>query len=64
MDHSDRNLSSDSHVLDRVHVTDKGRAPQASGSNQNQVDQNQINTHILAQLLVLGARLDSMEGAC
>ena len=60
VDHSDQSLSSDSHVLDRVHNTDKGHAPQAMGSNQSSVDQNHINTQILAQLSALGARLDSM----
>ena len=63
VDHSDQNLSSDSHVLDRVHNTDKDHAPQAMGSNHSNVDQNHINTQILAQLSALGARLDSMESS-
>ena len=61
VDHSDQNLSSDSHGFDRVHNTGKGHAPQSIGSNQSNVDQNHINTQILAQLSVFGARLDSME---
>ena len=63
VDHADQNLSSDSHVLDRVYNTDKGRAPQAMCSNQSSVDQNHINTQILALLSALGARLDSMESS-
>ena len=56
-------MSSNSHVLDRVHNAGKGQAPQTSGSNQNSTDQNHINTQILAQLNALGARLDSMENS-
>ena len=63
VDHSDQNLSSDSHVLERVHNAGKGQAPQASGSNHNSTDQNFINTQILAQLNVLWDRLDSMENS-
>ena len=37
--------------------------PLALGSNQNDVDQNQINTQILVWLTALGARLGSMEGS-
>ena len=61
VDHSDQNLSSDSHGFDQVHNTGKGRAPQSTGSNQSAVDQNHINTQVLAQLSSLGARLDNME---
>ena len=61
VDHSDQNLSSESHGFDRVHNAGKGHTPQPMGSNQSNVDQNQIYTQILAQLSALGARLDSME---
>ena len=54
VDHSDQNLSSDSHVFERVHYTCKGQAPQASSSNHNPTDQNHINAKILVQPNVLG----------
>ena len=63
VEHSDQNLSSVFHVLDRVHNTGKGHALQATGSNQSNVDQNHINTKILAQVSALGARLDNMESS-
>ena len=39
VEHSDQKLSSDSNVLDMVHNTGKCHAPQATGSNQSNVDQ-------------------------
>ena len=63
VDHSDQNLSSDSHVFERVHNAGKGQASQALGSNHKSTDQNDINTQILAQLKALGARLDNMESS-
>ena len=57
VDHSDQNLSSDSQVFDRVHNTGKGH------HNHNPTDKNHISTQILAQLNVLGARLDNMESS-
>ena len=64
IDHSDQNLPPNSHAFDhQVHKADKGQAPQASGLNHISMDQNHINSKILAQLSALGARLDSMESS-
>ena len=61
VDHSDQNLSPTPHGLEGVHKAGRGHTPQSMGSNQTDVDQNHINTEILAQLTALGARLDNME---
>ena len=53
VDYSDQNLSPTSHNSERVHNASKGHAPQSMGSNRNDVDQNHINTQILAQLSAL-----------
>ena len=63
VDHSDQNLSPTSHNSEGIHNASKGHAPQSMGSNRNDVDQNHINTQILAQLNALGARLDNMESS-
>ena len=63
VDHSDQNLSLTPHNLEEVYNAGKSHTPQAMGSNLSHVDQNHINTQILAQLSALGARLDSMESS-
>ena len=63
VDHSDQNLSPIPHGLERVHKAGRGHTPQSMGSNQTDVDQNHINTQILAQLTALGARLDNMKSS-
>ena len=63
VDHSDQNLSPTPHGLEGVHKAGRGHTPQSMGSNQTDVDQNHINTQILAQLTALGARLDNMESS-
>ena len=64
LEHSDQTLSPiHTHSQSGVTETRPGQASQASGSNRDPADQNYINTHILAQLRALGARLDSMEGS-
>ena len=64
IEHSDQNLSSS--PVASGHGVQKARQGQASqdlGSNVGLMEQQHINTQILSQLSVLGARLDSMENS-
>ena len=64
VDHSDQNLSSNSHVSEHwVHNAGKSQAPHTLGSNHAVTDRNHINSQILAQLSVLGVRMNSMESS-
>ena len=64
IEHSDQNLSSSPVVSGHgVQKARQGQASQASGSNVALMEQQHINTQILSQLSVLGARLDSMENS-
>ena len=62
LNHSDQNLSVvDSDNVKHGPATSGCSDPRPSGLNPVEVDQNMINQQMLAQLNVLGNRLDSME---
>ena len=62
LDISNQNLSfSDSGSVNHGAAVGGNGDPKASGSNPVNVDQNMINQQILAQLNVLGKRLNSIE---